>query len=276
MATIDVKDAANVTRTIEAPLTPGRALAVNSRPVALSTEDKTALDALATSAQQTSQSTLFGAVTETAPGTDTASSGLNGRLQRIAQNLTTLIAKFTLGAGTATAALRTTLASDDPLVAGMTRGVLAPTTTITRPADTSAYTAGDAFANSTSAPTAGGFVLTSVVAATGKSAILTDIIIESSNVPTTPLQGEIWLFNASVTAINDNAAFTAPSITPIAIIPFALSNVGTKSYANVEIGGRGILTSGSANLNFLVRVANAYVPASAEALKVIAKFQGVN
>lgn len=38
------------------------------------------------------QSALIGAVDETAPGTDTASSGLNGRLQRIAQRLTSLIA----------------------------------------------------------------------------------------------------------------------------------------------------------------------------------------
>jgi hypothetical protein len=45
----------------------------------------------ATSANQSSQSTLFGAVTETAPASDTASSGLNGRLQRIAQRLTSLI-----------------------------------------------------------------------------------------------------------------------------------------------------------------------------------------
>ena len=36
--------------------------------------------------------TAIGALTETAPGTDTASSGLNGRLQRIAQNITSLIA----------------------------------------------------------------------------------------------------------------------------------------------------------------------------------------
>lgn len=36
--------------------------------------------------------TKVGALTETAPGTDTASSGLNGRLQRIAQRLTSLIA----------------------------------------------------------------------------------------------------------------------------------------------------------------------------------------
>lgn len=35
---------------------------------------------------------LIGTLTETAPGTDTASSGLNGRLQRIAQRLTSLIA----------------------------------------------------------------------------------------------------------------------------------------------------------------------------------------
>lgn len=35
-----------------------------------------------------------GSLTEAAPASDTASSGLNGRLQRIAQNLTTLIARF--------------------------------------------------------------------------------------------------------------------------------------------------------------------------------------
>ena len=45
--------------------------------------------------------TVIGAVTETAPATDTASSGLNGRLQRIAQRLTSLIALLpaALGAG---------------------------------------------------------------------------------------------------------------------------------------------------------------------------------
>src|SRR6185503_20264734 len=48
MATIDVKDAANLTVAIEKPLTPGRAAATASRPVVLSNEDKTALDALAT------------------------------------------------------------------------------------------------------------------------------------------------------------------------------------------------------------------------------------
>lgn len=48
MATIDVKDAAGAIVAIEKPLAPSRAAAALSRPVALSTEDKAALDALAT------------------------------------------------------------------------------------------------------------------------------------------------------------------------------------------------------------------------------------
>lgn len=46
--------------------------------------------ALALEATQSAGNTLTGAVNETAPASDTASSGLNGRLQRIAQNITTL------------------------------------------------------------------------------------------------------------------------------------------------------------------------------------------
>lgn len=45
----------------------------------------------ATEDKQDAEAVLVGAVTETAPASDTASSGLNGRLQRIAQRLTSLI-----------------------------------------------------------------------------------------------------------------------------------------------------------------------------------------
>ena len=45
--------------------------------------------------KQDAANVLTGAVTETAPATDTASSGLNGRLQRIAQRLTTIISGLT-------------------------------------------------------------------------------------------------------------------------------------------------------------------------------------
>ncbi len=53
-------------------------------------------------------------MTETAPGTDTASSGLNGRLQRIAQRLTSLIALLptSLGQKTSANSLAVVIASD--------------------------------------------------------------------------------------------------------------------------------------------------------------------
>jgi hypothetical protein len=56
----------------------------------------------------------IGAKNETAPATDTASSGLNGRLQRIAQRLTSLIALFpsSIGQKAKADSLSVTLASD--------------------------------------------------------------------------------------------------------------------------------------------------------------------
>jgi hypothetical protein len=60
----------------------------------------------------------LGAINEAAPGSDIANSGLNGRLQRIAQRITSLIALFpaSLGTKTAAASLAVTLASDQPAV----------------------------------------------------------------------------------------------------------------------------------------------------------------
>jgi hypothetical protein len=73
----------------------------------------------ASAANQVIQITDLGGVTETAPATDTGSSGLNGRMQRVAQRLTSLIAQIpaTLGQKTKSAALAVTLASDEDLLA---------------------------------------------------------------------------------------------------------------------------------------------------------------
>lgn len=77
----------------------GQALAAASVPVILPAATITtltppaAITGFATSAKQDADALLIGAVTETAPATDTASSGTNGRLQRIAQRLTSLIAQ---------------------------------------------------------------------------------------------------------------------------------------------------------------------------------------
>lgn len=119
MSTITVKDSTGADQTIEKPLAPGRAAAASSKPMVLSTEDKAALDLVATAANQTAQTPLLGAVAETAPATDTASSGLNGRLQRIAQRLTSLLGVLpsSLGAKTGANSLSIVHASDDPLLA---------------------------------------------------------------------------------------------------------------------------------------------------------------
>lgn len=78
---------------------------------------------VSTLAEQQTQTTAIGSLTETAPATDTASSGLNGRLQRIAQRLTSLIALFPSSIGTkaSAASLSVVLASDQAAI-GVTPG----------------------------------------------------------------------------------------------------------------------------------------------------------
>lgn len=77
----------------------GSAAAAASLPVTASTEDVA----------------RTGIITETAPATDTASSGLNGRLQRIAQRITSLIALLptALGSAAAAASLAVTASTED-------------------------------------------------------------------------------------------------------------------------------------------------------------------
>lgn len=66
--------------------------------------------------------TSLGSLTETAPATDTASSGLNGRLQRIAQRLSSLIALLpsAIGITTKAGSLSVALASDQVSVPSWT------------------------------------------------------------------------------------------------------------------------------------------------------------
>lgn len=73
---------------------------------------------------------LIGAVTETAPATDTASSALNGRLQRIAQRITSLIAILptALGQGTMATSFKVVLPSDQSAIP-VTPGIISGTIT---------------------------------------------------------------------------------------------------------------------------------------------------
>lgn len=144
---------------------------------------------------------------------------------------------------------------------------------VTRPNDTNTYAAGDAFADSASAPTSGGFTLTGAARASGGSGIITDMVISLSTNQATSLMGEIWLFDQGVgTAPNDNAAFAisdgAAQIC-VGIVPFLLNKSGTNNALyhaqNLNIG---FTCVGSANLRFLVKVLNAYIPTASEFLSV--------
>lgn len=106
MATISVFDSAGLPQTVAKVTGTGSDVDANALPVAFSTEGKAQL----------------GSLTEAAPASDTASSGLNGRMQRLAQRITALIALFPAALGATTKALSfgVALASDDNLVTMVT------------------------------------------------------------------------------------------------------------------------------------------------------------
>jgi hypothetical protein len=188
-------------------------------------------------------------------------------------------AAIATGAGAVGATVqRVTHASDDPLVTAVTGSGVTVTTTVTRPADTNAYAANDALSNSTSAPTSGGFTLSSLARASGGSGLITDIMIVSSNDPATLLQGELWLFDAATTNINDNAAFAlsdGDALLLVGVVPFTLASSqagsGTNSVYHATNLNIGFTCVGTADLRFLVKVKNAYTPANAETLTVRVK-----
>lgn len=81
--------------------------------------------------QSTEDAAQLGSLTETAPASDTASSGLNGRLQRIAQRLTSLIALVpaSLGQKAMTASMAVVVASDQsPITTQLAAATNASTT----------------------------------------------------------------------------------------------------------------------------------------------------
>lgn len=166
----------------------------------------------------------------------------------------------------------------DPISAILSAGVVTCTTDITRPADTTAYAAGDALSNSTSAPTSGGFAFTGAARASGKSGVINDVIVTSSNAAG-GLQGEIWIFDSATTNVNDNSAFAisdAEAKTLVAKIPFSLTAGTNNATYHGQSLGIGYTTVGSADLRYLVRVAAAYTPASAEVITCRLKCMQVN
>ena len=106
--TVIVKDAGGANTVVNTLPSAGQQPSSNSLPFVLSTE----------------QEAILGSLTEAAPSTDTNSSGLNGRLQRVAQRLTTILGILPSARGTQLSvnSLSVVSNSDTPLALDGTDG----------------------------------------------------------------------------------------------------------------------------------------------------------
>jgi len=150
----------------------------------------------------------------------------------------------------------------------------AVSTTLTRPADTTAYTAKDAVTNSTSAPTP--LTFSSCARFNGGTVKLLSAVFESTAAPAaTPPNFDLLLFDISPTATNDNAAF-APSDADmdncLAVIAFVgqypFYTDGSNNWlSHWQAPNAGVLikcASADTALYGLLRIGNSYTPISAE------------
>lgn len=182
----------------------------------------------------------------------------------------------TLGQTTMTGSLPVAIASDQTTFPVNPGGGGTATVDIIRPGDTVQYTANDVWADSTSAPTAGGFTLTGMGRVTGGSGVITDAVVVTSGDVSPVLQGEFLVFNAAVTAINDNSPFGILDGEAkgqyIGKIPFIMEDFGNQGVCYVPGVNLYYTCVGSANLRVIPRVKNGYVPTSGETLSLMAKF----
>lgn len=112
--------------------------------------------------------------------------------------------------------------------------LLTPTQNFTRPADTTAYAAGDAVSNSTSSPTV--LTFASMARANGMGGTIIGARLFIANKAAIAAEFHLLLFNASPTANNDNAAFALGSADLDAMVgflmftPSAMTDSGNGSY----------------------------------------------
>lgn len=141
------------------------------------------------------------------------------------------------------------------------------TDSYTRPSDTTTYAVGDALAESTSAPTALEFANAARVS--GGSGEITGLVVVTSTAAATALAGELWVFAgaSAPTATNDNAAFNpsdSDALNVVAVIPFSVGSAGSSNRV-YDVGPLACpYVCNATSLWGLVKVTNAYVPASAE------------
>jgi len=182
----------------------------------------------ASAANQTILNTRTGDLTETAPASDTASSGLNGRLQRIAQNITTLIGRLpaSLGVKANSASFSVAPSSDGTWPLGPSTASGAAITPVVGAANVHSLvvkaSAGNHYGGTAIAGTTAGFLIAlNLAAAPATGAAITPVSFVSIaagatgsigefTVPDRHSTGVVYVFSTSLTTYTQAA--TAPAL----------------------------------------------------------------
>lgn len=149
------------------------------------------------------------------------------------------------------------------------------TASITRPANTTAYAAGDVIG------TASSHVITFYGAKDEKGydlnrAIIARAVLIDNEAPATLPSLELWLFDTAPAAQADNAAFAVTDTelaNVIGVIPFTYSYVGLASGNHIQQSDLVSLVlevkSGASDIYGVLVVRNAYTPVSGETFKIL-------
>lgn len=226
----------------------------------------------ATEAKQDTALTDLGGVTETAPASDTASSGLNGRLQRIAQRLTALIALLptSLGQKAKAGSFAVTLASDQDALVVVGSDNAPIVGTFQRPNDTSGYAANDVVSNNATTTTL--TTLTNMARVAGGGGYIAGARLSMDDKSKTP-RFRVHLFNANnPTVAADNAqhksvhadeskrvaTFDLPAMTTAA----DTTNSDRSAAADWTLRIKFTCAAGSRDLYYFLECLDAYTPAA--------------
>lgn len=158
--------------------------------------------------------------------------------------------------------------------------------TITRPANTTAYTANTAWANATSSATYTTF--SAVCDRNGQNVLIPQIDIYVDENPATKLQGILWLFDTIPTdPLEDNATFVlaaadwATATGNVQGFPFTIVNNGASgaTFSGISLTGttyHARCATGATAIYGMVQVVNTYTPTSGEVMTITLKTIGAN
>ncbi|TYL80171.1 hypothetical protein [Bradyrhizobium cytisi] len=240
----------------------------NGAPQTISTIDDL-VSVVATGAKQDTGNTSIGGLTETAPASDTASSGLNGRLQRVAQRITSLIALLPAALGTS-GGLKTEPQAGENHLGEVGGNTAVAGGTVTRQANTAAYALGQHIAAATPAA-----IPCAVARKNAGTGVITGVRLSKSSASLTNASFRVHLFKTAPATLPADAATFAAGVSGVAAVALGYVDItmdqaysdGAKGFASINAKAFDT-AAGSQNIYALIEARAAYTPASAEVFTV--------